>query len=144
MIDFLNEDDIDYIIEQMRYFNVEYKPDDIINHPFNKYLIYRDNNKQIGFIEYALYYDRIELNYIYVNCDYCNKGIGKKLLEFLIKMYDNKKVQNITLEVLENNYPAIRLYEKLGFKYVSKRKNYCNGVDAMLMIRRFYDENISD
>ena len=51
-------------------------------------------------------------------------------------MFNNlNDVSNITLEVNINNISAIKLYEKNGFKVVSKRENYYNGVDGYLMLK---------
>ena len=36
----------------------------------------------------------------------------------------NKKIKNLTLEVRETNVPAIKLYEKNGFKEAGIRKDY--------------------
>ena len=40
-----------------------------------------------------------------------------------------------TLEVKINNYIAINLYQKYGYKKVAIRKGYYNGVDGILMER---------
>ena len=47
----------------------------------------------------------------------------------------------LTLEVRESNLPAIRLYEKLGFQVVGRRKNYYREEheDALLMTVEFDD-----
>lgn len=135
MIRCINDNDINYIIEKMKYFDVLYEMSNIKNHPFNKYLVYEDNNELIGFLEYALCYDRLELNYIFVNNEYRRRGIGEKLLKYLLDMY--KELDNITLEVSEKNTGAIKLYEKLNFEKVSIReKYYSNGENAILMMRR--------
>ena len=54
------------------------------------------------------------------------RGIGTVLLEKLIKMAKQEKIQRILLEVSENNIAAICMYEKVGFKTISKRRNYYN------------------
>jgi ribosomal protein S18 acetylase RimI-like enzyme len=43
------------------------------------------------------------------------KGIGTKLMKFVIKELSGKK-SLLILEVDKNNLPAIKLYKKLGFK----------------------------
>lgn len=46
-----------------------------------------------------------------------NKGIGAKLIEFAIQMFDVSK-----LYVLEKNSSAIRFYERHGFALTQERQ----------------------
>ncbi len=111
---------------------------DFLNNPFSHYLLFIENNKIIGFINYYLIYDRIEIADFNVLEDYQNKKVGTKLLEFLINKYQNN-INNITLEVRSDNYKAINLYEKMRFIKKAIRKNYYDGVDGILM-ERFMDK----
>ncbi len=45
-------------------------------------------------------------------------GVGKALMDFADKYSVKSKVKSIRLDVFEGNMPAIRLYEKCGFKYI--------------------------
>ena len=108
--------------------------DDIKNNPFSKYLIFIDNNKILGYLNYYLIYDRIEIANFDVLPDYQNNHIGTKLLDYLINKYFNR-VSNITLEVKIDNTKAINLYKKMGFIEKTIRKNYYNGIDGILMER---------
>ena len=63
-------------------------------------------------------------------------GIGSKLLEELIKKAEEAS-SLITLEVNEENKPAIHLYEKYGFKLLGKRKKYYKDKDALIMTKYF-------
>ena len=54
---------------------------------------------------------------------YQRKGIGEMLLKELLLILREKQVDRFMLEVLENNTPAIKLYEKHGF--VKTRKLEC-------------------
>lgn len=63
-------------------------------------------------------------------------GIGSKLLEELIKKAKETS-SLITLEVNEENKPAIHLYEKYGFKLLGKRKKYYKNNDALIMTKYF-------
>lgn len=107
-------------------------PGDFNITPYNKSLVYISDDNIRGILNYDLIYDRIEINYIIVIEKYRMHGIGSKLINYLI---NNNDVLNITLEVRENNLPAIKLYEKFGFKKNIIRKNYYNGEDAIMMIR---------
>jgi len=102
------------------------------SNPYLKIKGYYINNKIVGVLVYEDIYDRLEVDYIVVDSQYRGKGIAKKLLESIINL--NKK--NITLEVREDNIPAINLYKKMGFEIVSKREKYYGNIDGLLMIRR--------
>ena len=101
--------------------------------PYNKGICLSIDNEIIGYIEYAIIYDKAELNFIYIVEKYRNKGYAQKLLDYMFN--DLTSITDITLEVNINNLTAIKLYEKNGFKVVSKRENYYNGVDGYLMLK---------
>ena len=107
---------------------------DLLNNPFSHYIVYYNNDIVIGFINYYFMYDRIEIANFNVLEEYQHKGIGSRLLEYLINKYSDK-VNNITLEVRCDN-KAINLYEKYGFIKKAIRKNYYNGIDGVLMERK--------
>ena len=60
---------------------------------------------------------RIHLHHIGVKPDFQRKGIGRMLTEQSINFAKVKGYQ-IKLEVHKNNIFAVRLYKKLGFKYL--------------------------
>jgi ribosomal-protein-alanine N-acetyltransferase len=107
---------------------------DLANNPFSHYLLYIENDKVIGFLNYYLMYEKIEIANFNVLDNYQNKGIGTKLIKYLIDNYKN--IENITLEVRKDNIKAIHIYEKMGFKKVAIRENYYNGINGILMERR--------
>ncbi|MDD6387526.1 MAG: GNAT family N-acetyltransferase [Bacilli bacterium] len=129
MINYTTEKEL--INSFLKYFNT--KIDDISK--FNKYLIYSIDDKNIGFIDFSFIYDRIELNYIYVEKLYRNKNIASKLMDKLIEFAIDNKCINITLEVDESNDAAINLYKKYGFTIATIRKKYYGKNDGYLMIR---------
>lgn len=45
-------------------------------------------------------------------------GVGKALIDFTIEHSIKSQAKSIRLDVYEDNIPAIRLYEKSGFKYI--------------------------
>lgn len=103
--------------------------------PFAKFVVYIENGKVVGYIYYSDIYDRIEINQIEVLNDYRRKGYALKLMNYLLEL--NKP---ISLEVRCDNIAALSLYEKVGFKKVSERRGYYDGVDAFLMV---LDRNIN-
>ena len=110
--------------------------DDLNRNIFSKYFIYQEKSNIIGFINYYDLYDRFELSYIEVKEEYRNKKVGSNLLNHLIELGKEKKINNITLEVNINNQFAIMLYEKYEFRKVAIRPRYYNGVDGYLMERK--------
>ena len=109
---------------------------DFNQNAFTKYFIYEEKSNIIGVVNYYDLYERFELSYIEVKEEYRNKKIGSLLIENLIKIAEEKKVKNITLEVNINNEYAIKLYNKYGFNVVAIRKGYYDGVDGYLMERK--------
>ncbi|WP_343337678.1 hypothetical protein TPELB_26870 [Terrisporobacter petrolearius] len=53
-----------------------------------------------------------------IHPDYWCQGVGKELLKFAQKQANKKNIKALRLDVYEKNLPAIKLYEKLGFKYI--------------------------
>lgn len=111
--------------------------DEIINelnsNPFAKILVLKENNEIIGYIYYSDIYERAEINQFEINLIHRNCGKGKILLQKMIESVE----KDITLEVKEDNYPAISLYEKNGFERKAIRKGYYNGIDGILMERKY-------
>ncbi len=107
---------------------------DFENNSYSHYLLYLVDDKIIGYINYYLIYERIEIANFNVLEDYQDKHIGTSLISELISKYENT-VDNITLEVKSDNTKAIHIYEKMGFKKVAIREKYYNGIDGILMER---------
>ena len=137
MITNITENDIE-IIEDLenKFPNVFLKNDilkDFKNNPYTKYLVYLIEGKVVGFINYYMIYERMEIVNFNVLDFFQNKKIGSSILEELLKIAKDKKVGNITLEVIKDNVKAIHIYSKYGFKEVAIRKNYYNNTDGILM-----------
>ena len=109
---------------------------DLNSNPFYNCLVY-DEEEILGVIVFEEIYGRIELDYIIVDNNYRRLGIASKLMEYLVNYAKNNSVSNITLEVNENNTSALNLYKKYKFEMVSRRENYYKDNDAILMIRKF-------
>ncbi len=73
--------------------------------------------------------------------EYRRRGVGSALLSKTIDVMKNVyKVDAIYLEVRVSNTPAIRLYEKFGFKKARIwRGYYRDGEDAYIMVKRLVD-----
>ena len=97
--------------------------------PFAKSIEYIENDKTIGVLKYSLIYDRMEIDNIEVILEYRGKGIGTKLMSYLISLAIENRVINITLEVRISNEVSRHLYKKFGFREVALRKFYYGDED---------------
>lgn len=62
------------------------------------------------------------------------RGIGKLLMSELLARAKLVGVKYVTLEVRQNNYVAIKMYEEFGFRTEGIRKRYYNNMyDALIM-----------
>jgi ribosomal protein S18 acetylase RimI-like enzyme len=74
----------------------------------------------------------------YIDKEYRNKSIGKRLLQEVIDILKSSSIEIVELTVNPANEPAIKLYRGAGFKKTGFRKNeYGRGVDRDLMALRF-------
>ena len=114
-------------------FNYKLTEKEFSTNPYLKIITYVEKDKIIGFLLYSLIYDRIEIEQFEVITKERGRGIGDKLLNYLIEKYKNSDIKNITLEVKEDNIVAINLYKKYGFKKVSTREKYYDSINGLLM-----------
>ena len=114
-------------------FSTVYKIDEAVKKDYTHIYVYEDDNNVLGFIHIENHFEITDVINIAVDKNYQGRGIGKILLQYVI---DNTEADKIMLEVKENNVPAIKLYESLGFKQIHVRPNYYEGnVDALIMER---------
>jgi len=89
----------------------------------------------IGFIIGSIYFKRNSLmGHVFtidVLPDHRRKGVGTLLLQELEKLFKAKGAHACTLEVREDNVAAIDLYRKLGYKILSKLRNYYGSIHGI-------------
>ena len=82
----------------------------------------------VGFVISTVYVDRKALHghvlTIEVLPAYRRSRVGTALLGEVEKIFTQKSVKSLTLEVREDNVAAIGLYRKLGYEVVGRLKNY--------------------
>lgn len=103
--------------------------------PNRLYLIATYNNEVVGYIGVNITFNVAEIMKIGVDKNFQGKGIGTLLLNEIEKELIKKNVNELWLEVNEFNLPAIKLYEKFGFKLVSTRKNYYENASAKIYLK---------
>ncbi|MBR6522754.1 MAG: ribosomal protein S18-alanine N-acetyltransferase [Oscillospiraceae bacterium] len=113
-----------------------------LNNPSCLYLAAVDGDTLVGYIGVQTVLDEGYINNVAVRPEYRRQGIAAALISLLVEQARAIGLAFLTLEVRENNAPAISLYEKLGFTTVGKRKNYYEKPreDAILMTIFFTKE----
>jgi len=78
----------------------------------------------VGFILARDQFETVEVLNIAVKAKYQGRGIGYALLQKLVECCKKNNKTGIMLEVAVNNFSAIELYRRQGFKVISTRKSY--------------------
>ena len=122
---------IDYIGNQIKLnFVNEYDIDKIELHDWLNLLVYEENDKVVGFIEFANNVGSIDIYTIAVDENFKRHGIATQLIDYVKGNYD---YETITLEVRSKNDAAIKMYQKNGFEVINTRKKYYENDDAYVM-----------
>ena len=104
----------------------------------SEYFVICEDEIVCGFAGLWFNIDEAHIMNIAVRKDFRKNGIGSELLNFLIDEAKSKKKMCITLEVRDDNIPAIELYKKFNFDILGRRKKYYNNVnDAIIMTKNF-------
>jgi ribosomal protein S18 acetylase RimI-like enzyme len=108
---------------------------------YGKFIVARVSNGNIaGVCQLFRKWDDYNTAFIhsfYIDKNYRNRGIGKKLLSEVINISKKEKVFRIELTVSPENDIALKLYKYFGFKVLTLKKNeYGPGVDRYLMSLR--------
>jgi len=86
-----------------------------------------------GFIQWCL--DEGNICNIATKTEFRNKGYASGILNIMLAAAKEKGVTSLSLEVNENNLPAINAYKKAGFTEIHRRKNYY-GSDSALILQK--------
>lgn len=95
----------------------------------------------VAYIGIWLIFNEGHITNVAVEPEYRDHGIGTMLLQKIIEVAKTRGVEAITLEVRPSNVPALKLYDKYGFKSAGRRPHYYldNGEDAEIMWLTFAD-----
>ena len=88
------------------------------------YLVACLNGKIAGYCGFLQVLDEADITNVAVEASSRKKGIGKKMLDELIRQGMQRGIRAFTLEVRESNHAALALYQKLGFESAGIRKNF--------------------
>ena len=106
-----------------------------LNSRTSKYIVAKkSNNIIVGFAGIKIILDEAEIMNIVKKKEERHQGIGKLLLNEIIKISKENNIYLINLEVNAKNTIAINLYKKYNFKEVGLRKKYYNGQDDAILM----------
>ena len=81
----------------------------------NILLLYKNENKPIGYIFAKKIDDKYLIDGLYIDINFRNKGIAKKLIKVIIKEIYSLGDYKIFINVLKKNKVAVNLYKNIGF-----------------------------
>lgn len=110
-------------------FNKLFNLDDILLKDYNKIYVFIDKSKVVGFIHIQVSFDEADIINIAVDKNYRCQHIGSELISYVIT--DNN-LKCLNLEVRTKN-PAVKFYEKEGFKIIRTISNYYDNDNAYFM-----------
>ncbi|API87781.1 GNAT family N-acetyltransferase [Francisella uliginis] len=102
-----------------------------------------ENDKLRAIAIFNSIFDTAELLYVCVDKSNQNKGFGYKVLKQSFTYLLKQKISKVFLEVDVSNHYALKLYNKIGFKKISTRKNYYKKNDGSYNDALIYKLEIS-
>ncbi len=78
----------------------------------------------VGYVLFSLVFEELHLLNLAVHPRCRRKGIGDRLIAFVLGIGRERKTEKVLLEVRASNAPALALYHKFGFREVGIRPNY--------------------
>jgi len=82
------------------------------------------NEKIIGYALMMMVLDEAHLLNLSISQPYQKQGLGRLLLEHMIRIAQALNAANMFLEVRASNISAIALYENIGFNEMAVRRGY--------------------
>lgn len=97
---------------------------------------YEKEDNLVGYITLTLAFPTADLEDLLVSKEFRGQGVATLLIKAAENSLKDKGYEKIFLEVRENNFPALKLYEKSGFKIISVRKKYyADGENALVLVK---------
>ena len=89
-----------------------------------KYIVAQNGTDIVGYAGIAIAGDVADIHTLTVVPEFRRRGIASEMLRNLEQWALEKKVMAVMLEMREGNAEAQPLYEKYGYRVVSRRDNY--------------------
>ncbi len=106
---------------------------EIQDNRFAHYLVARAGRETVGYGGMWVILDEAHITTLAVLPECRNRGLGGRLLRYLMDLALHQGAIRMTLEVRTSNEEAINLYKKYGFVKRGMRKEYYQDEDAYIM-----------
>ena len=104
------------------------------------WLVAMDGETLAGYVGSQTVLGETDMMNVAVHPDFRRKGIAESLIQELVEVLKERESHCLMLEVRASNFGAIKLYEKLGFREVGRRKNYYrNPREDALILRKEWE-----
>lgn len=122
-------------------FSLPWKPDDflaMVEADYAYYFVAEENSEIAGYCGLRNMAGEGEITNVAVAEKFRRRGVGRGLMEYLLKKAASLGIEALTLEVRVSNIPAISLYESLGFRGEGVRPGFYEKPkeDALIMWKR--------
>ena len=139
----MSREDLDPVMEiERRSFPQPWSPGLFLHElkvPFSKTILAHTSNgsgELLGYICRWLVGDEVHILNLAVHPDRRGCGVGRALVELIVREAEERGARLITLEVRRENAEAMALYRSFGFTERGVRRNYYGrGQDAIIMSR---------
>lgn len=124
----MEERDLEQVCEmENRIFSQPWGREDFLASIHNEnhvYIVAEEKEEIVGYCGLWMVAGEGQINNVVVREDFRQKGVGYGMLSYLLELGRERHQDAFTLEVRASNEPAIRLYQKLGFRSSGVRKGF--------------------
>ncbi len=97
---------------------------EIIKESQNNLMIIEVDKVKIGEFNYKIFGKKVEVGIKICEIDYQKKAYGKKVMSMMIDdFFSRGNIEKVILNTCSENFPAQKLYEKLGFEKIRFTKD---------------------
>ena len=97
---------------------------DSLNHGYETWILRDASRSLLGYFLMVPMVDEAHLLNITVHADLHGHGIGRTMLDRVVKLAQGKGLASVLLEVRPSNQRALAIYIRYGFHRIGVRKNY--------------------
>ncbi|MCR5161473.1 MAG: ribosomal protein S18-alanine N-acetyltransferase [Lachnospiraceae bacterium] len=123
----MEDGDLDQVTAlEEKIFSIPWTRDGFYESLHSQYTLYlvAETEKIVGYCGYMRSFEDADICNVAVDPEMRCRGIGEAMLRRLMEEGRKDGIERYTLEVRVSNVSALRLYQKLGFEIVGKRKNF--------------------